>query len=220
MRILSNIFQTIFGKTRDGLKVNQWELQLKWIEHHESDFGVRMLDCRSLAQSDIIIKDLNITKIFYGSRKNSGENFRDKVPLNSIKVKSSLKYPKIILKNGPLFKAEKPEVKWDIYHFQNKLYFVRSWSNELIFQTDLIIDNSIMKITEINASPEMLGRNPAIAIEQVNCLIETHLMNHICPVPIPLDFPKKPREIALYAITCYGSFASYATYESITKSAG
>lgn len=88
-----------------------------WVSGNESPFGVNVLDCRSFSQSMVAVtQDPKIAESYATLRGSSGEQYRGRAPEDSRACDCDLHYPhKGDTRNGPVFKAEAMEDKWDIY---------------------------------------------------------------------------------------------------------
>jgi hypothetical protein len=199
---------------------------LSWIEADQNPFKVRILDCRSVALSMIsTAAQFKVVASFSQLRQSTGEQHIGKVPENTLHVPCSLHYPQGASADGPLFVAEKMEDKWDIYLYDNHIYFARSWTGQLIFRAAIEFNADETVITAIDADAAMsntkdMDNIQSLVARQVDYLVLSHLYKAAVPHPIPLDFPNDPREIALYSFSQYGNHALFATYEDFRATIG
>src|SRR5829696_3254530 len=129
--------------------------RLPWLEPHESPFGVRVLDCRPVAETFLSAAEGAGSIQFFGSPEaRSDEPFRGQHPEDAIRVSCDLTYPlRDPLPEGPVFLAAVLEEKWNIYHFDRALYLVRSWTGHLQYVAGLADAASELRVTEVEAWP-------------------------------------------------------------------
>lgn len=111
---------------------------------------------------------------------------------------------------GPLFKSRLMEEKWDIYSFDDRLFFCRSWSGELIYRAAVKCDPPTLKVLMVEssqASPEKT------AVRQVDFLVKSHLMSAIALHPLPEELRHDTEKLAIYSFTFYGRRGLYGTFE-------
>ena len=108
----------------------------RWLEKEdvENPFVVKGFDCFHFVQSMIsTTEDPNIAASFATLRKTDESKYHGKLPDNSVEVTCHLEYPfHGEVANGAVFKADSMEQKWDIYFYDNRLYFCRAGRAHLI----------------------------------------------------------------------------------------
>lgn len=151
-----------------------------------------------------------IARRFVQLRPSRGDEYRGQAPAAAHHVSRNLSYvyPKHP-SEGPLFKAEHMEDKWDIYFFDNGLYFARSWSGELAYKAEIRYDAGRMDLTKIAIGG---NQDPIFAPRVVDYLVKSHLLNHDAPHPLPVDLPATPDQIALFSFSMFGRRCSYGTF--------
>lgn len=193
--------------------------KLTWLEPDQNPFGMRVLDCRPFSTAMMSsTKDETIAAKFLHLRHSTGEEHRGKQPPDAVVVPCNLIYPfNGESRDGPLFKAQQMEDKWDIYLYDGHLYFARSWTADLVFRAKIDFQKSEAVITSVEANRERVGDDPQLAVRMVDFLMKTHLYRQEAPHPLPKDFPEDNRTIALYSFSEYGRWAFYASFEDTTK---
>jgi hypothetical protein len=188
---------------------------VRWVEPHESPFRVRCVDCRPLSSTMVsTTRDVLVASSFHDLRRSNGERFRDTLPEDPVTVRCALQYP--YLKGwteGPLCKASQMEEKWDVFLFENTLYFARSWTGSLIFTASAALTQGKLLVERISADRAATGGDRVFIVRAVDFLIKSHLYHLAVPHPIPDGFPDDAERIALYSFGEYGRMASFATYE-------
>ena len=87
----------------------------RWIPANECTFGIEVFDCGEFCQNMAsMTSDPDVAAKFVGLRSSNGEEYRGQLPSNPLAIACQLSYPFSGEANdGPLFKAEEMEDKWD-----------------------------------------------------------------------------------------------------------
>ena len=189
-----------------------------WIPAAENEFGIDILDCSAFCQSMISSSDdLRIAATFAQLRSSLGEKYRDKTPANAKSADCDLTYPYDGQhSNGALFKAQEMEDKWDIYHYDSKIYFARSWTGDLIFVADVVFTPDCVRLISVTADA-VRAVDSAYAIASVDYLMKSHIYRRLIPHPLPQDHTNDPYQIACFSFGQYGRFAGFASFEDTTQ---
>ena len=115
--------------------------------------------------------------------------------------------------DGPLFKSEQMEDKWDIYLFNDVLYFARSWTGDLLFCASTRFDSGWMHLTGIVADG---GQAPEFALRVVDYLVKSHILGRDALHPLPPELSKVAGDIAAYSFSMFGRRCSFGTYADTT----
>jgi len=200
------------------------DYQIKWYEiGDENPYNADILDIRGLTLNMVATTNNKaVAEQFFANRSSKGKQFEFVEIENSIKYKSNIVYPyKGIDLRGAVFKADSMEVKWDIYAYYGWLYFVKSWTAELIYKVhfikgvdtfilDEIITASIDKIATTTEEKETL------AAQNVHSIMQTHLMGCVYPYKIPEMMRNMPeKNIALHMFAQFGKKATIATFANV-----
>ena len=189
---------------------------LTWLDPEENPFGIRVLDCRCFTKNMLsTTPDTELAQRFLHLRNSTGEEYRGQVPGNLMAVSCRLVYAHEGSQgdDGPLFKAEEMEDKWDVYFYDGYLYFCRSWGGELVFRAKVEFSASEAIVTHIDADSKFVFGEEALALRQVDFLIKSHLHHLDVPHPLPAGIGDCPEEIAQHSFSAFGRWASYATRE-------
>ena len=191
---------------------------LRWLGSRESPYGVACLDCREFSRNMLSTTgDPRVAMHFGQSRDSTGEEYRGKTPPDPISVNCDLRYPyKGPEGDGPLFKASVMEDKWDIYLHDGYLYFVRSWTGNMVFRAKADLGGQGLAITSIEADAQAASSDPGFIVRQVDFLVKSHVCGLELPHPLPADLPDDTESVVVYSFGQYGRRASFATYEDTT----
>lgn len=189
-----------------------------WYDVGEGNpFNKRILDIRPFTQKMIsTTKDPAIAQLFLTNRQSSGEEYIGFDFENSTSVDTQLIYPH---KGGKIegvgYKAKVMEDKWDIYVWNDIIYFVRSWTSEVGYKAFITYSDNSLIVHKI----EIDGNNrseseQSIAINNVHFLISTLAFKAVQPHKIPNNLITN-EEIAAYSFSVFGRDCWYATYDDV-----
>ena len=186
---------------------------IRWIPAAENRFGVDVLDCSAFAQSMVSwTSDVQITMRFSELRGSQGEHCRGKDVNNSL-VTCRLEYPFDNPVDGPVFRADQMEDKWDVFLLDGDLYFSRSWSGDLAYIAKTTFENSKAIVTQIRGQREPGSSENPVAV--VDYLIKSHVYGLVAPHPLPTD-QTNFRDLALWSFSRYGRRGLLGTKEDVT----
>jgi hypothetical protein len=188
--------------------------ELRWLEAADNPFGIRVLDCRSVALGMIsTTADPAIAQRFVDLRSSAGTEHLGQVPNDAVRWQCDLTYPiDGQLPEGPLFVAGEMEDKWDIYLHSDHLYFARSWTGVLVSRARIRFVGLAAYVDFVEVDPST-AEDAGLAIRHVDYLIKSHLFNKVAPHPLPLTMPPIERDIALFSFSQYGRRGEFASYE-------
>src|SRR5262245_33137257 len=118
MGFFGRLLSWCFGPRATGSSNSDASFEnLVWLEPHANQFGVKVLDCRPIAQTFLSATENPGAISFFGSvESRSGAQFRGQHPDEAFVVACDLVYPLAeALREGPLFLASVMEEKWNIY---------------------------------------------------------------------------------------------------------
>ncbi len=187
-----------------------------WLEPGpENPFGVRVLDVRPFTQTMIsTTSDQDVAARFVELRQSDGSDLIGTSIEDSISIACDLRVPlPEESADGPLFKAQAMEDKWDVYAFDSVMYFARSWTGDLIYRAAYQLDETGAVITRIESAPDHSYK----ADQAVLFLVMSHVLGKPFPHPIPDDFGGDTQVIAVYSYSLFGRQAICASESDITK---
>jgi hypothetical protein len=190
-----------------------------WYEVGENNpFNKRILDIRPFTQHmTSTTKDPKIAEAFLRNRASIGKEYTGHEFKNCISIDVKLVYPHNGAKiEGAGYKAKAMEDKWDIYAWNDIIYFVRSWGGELCYKAFITYNDDSFTIYKIEF--EGLHTPPieqSLVINNVHFLISTLAFKAVQPHKIPQQL-RTNEEIAAYSFSLFGRNCWYATYDDIT----
>ena len=192
---------------------------VRWIPVNESPFHVDVLDCRSFAQWMLAVtNDPMVAETYATLRGSPGEQYRGRAPENSRTCVCDLRYPhKGDTRDGPIFKAEAMEDKWDIYLYDGHLYFARSWTGELEYRARIVFNENEANVIDVEARRAIVESDPSYPIGVVDYLIRSHLYRQQIPHPLPKSMGQDPRELALFSFSQYGRYGLFGTFADTAR---
>ena len=188
----------------------------RWLKAEDNPVGIDILDCHTFAMAMMsTTSDERIAKRFSQLRHWFGSEMAGSSPERARSIRCFLNFPlNSPLSEGPLFKAEVMEDKWDIYLFAERLYFCRSWTGELISCASVTFSDESMVVTgiETNSSEE-----DGIVIRQVAFLIWSHVLHRLVLHPLPKRWGTDPEALTAHSFSVFGRWGWYGTMEDTLK---
>ena len=112
-------------------------MQISWLAPHENPFGVEVLYCIPYASRMIsTTTDPNIARQF--GQLLTQEDLIAGTPSDIREIACDLSYTlREPLAEGPVFRSQEMEEKWDVYFYGGQLYCARSWTGDVMFRAGL-----------------------------------------------------------------------------------
>jgi len=192
--------------------------QVRWIPASESPLGIELLDCRPFARAMLSwTPDPAIGERFLALREALGGEQRDAVLAPATSAECALAYPhRGETRDGPLFKAEAMEDKWDIYLYDQHLYFARSWTGDLCLRARMRFSEDEAELLAVTAREDLVGGDPGYAVAMVDFPIRSHLYRRVSPHPLPARLGRDTAELALFSFSQYGRWGLYGSFADAT----
>ena len=193
--------------------------ELNWISREESPFKMRVLDVRSFTMSMVASPaDKKLAELFIQLRSSKGNQYHGKSPDQAMHVDCQLRYPHGgPTRDGPLVMAKEMEDKWDVFLYENDLYFTRSWTGVLVYKARIDFFDTTAIVSSIHAIPQLVKGGSWLAICAVDFLVKSLLYRRIAPHAVPPSIPNDEMGIAAYSFQEYGRWATYASFEDTTR---
>ena len=190
----------------------------RWIPAAESRFGIEVFDCSSFCQNMVsMTSDQDVAARFVALRSSTGEEHRGTLPPSPVTIDCNLAYPFTgEPQDGGLFRAEVMEDKWDIYLYDNSLYFARSWTGQLIYVTTVSIEQGEARITTVVVDSET-NPDAQFVVGAVDYLIKSHIYRLLVPHPLSQQIPRDAKSLTLFSFSQFGRWARFGTYEKTTE---
>ena len=193
------------------------EYESKWIKANDNPFNMEIFDCREYAINMVSTTlNLEVANKFLELRKNDGKEYIGHFPENGVKCEVDLNYDNggKQLPEGIVFKAKQMEEKWDIYKYANFLYFVRSWTGELVYFSNYVPSQKGFKVDLIVLDDSKIEEeDPFFEFRVVEFLIHSHIIGLSVPHPIPKSLENNPESILGYSFSMFGNRGYFASYE-------
>ena len=194
------------------------EYEFTWHEiSKHNPFNKRILDIRSFTQHILAFtKDKYVAELFNKQRHSIGKELTNTEIPESKTINISLIYPHNGSKiEGAAYKAKCMEDKWDIYGWDDIIYFTRSWTGEVVYRAFISISENNFEIKKIEYIPDEYNENDqSLVVNNVHFLIKTLAFNAIYPHKVPMGLINE-KDIALYSFSQFGHNCWYATYDDI-----
>ena len=103
------------------------------------------------------------------------------------------------------------EEKWDIYLYDNLVYFCRSWTGALALVAEISPNDTKLHIGRLWAPRSEVSE---LFVQQVDYLIKSHLYKLRVPHPLPKELQDHPSAVAHYSFSQYGRICCFGTFEN------
>ncbi|WP_426669404.1 hypothetical protein ACPPVU_24720 [Mucilaginibacter sp. McL0603] len=212
-----------FFKKKDQKKQTEQKANplydFKWYDLGEGNpFNKRILDIRSFTQQmTSTTQNRNVAELFLKNRAGIGQEYIGFRFKNCISIDTELIYRHNGEKvEGSGYKAKVMEDKWDIYAWNDIIYFVRSWTGDVGYKAFITYNHQSFTVYKI----EFEGQNAAqseqsLVINNIHFLLSTLAFKAVQPHKIPGHLITH-EEIAAYSFALFGRNCWYATYDDIT----
>ncbi len=191
---------------------NKQKITARWLQPNENLWRLPVLDCTQYADGMMSFTGNSEVAKKYGElRGASGQELLrlDFKPAQHFACNLTYTINKRPA-DGPIFKSRVMEEKWDIYSYEEGLFFCRSWSGELIYRAAAKCEPPALKISMVESSQQLPEK---LAVRQVDFLIKSHLMLATALHPLPADLGRDAEKQATYSFSCCGAKGRYGTLE-------
>ena len=165
-----------------------------------------------------VTQDSTVADSYARLRGSTGEEYRGRSPEDARTCECDLRYPhKGDTRDGPIFKAEVMEDKWDIYLYDSHLYFARSWTGKLEYRAMIDFHDDVAHVVGVEARKEVVENDPSYPIAAVDYLIRSHLYRLPAAHPLPKSIGRDPRQLALFSFSQYGRHGLFGVLGDTTR---
>ncbi len=207
----------IFDRIKNFIGAGQKEIpEPKWVNSHENQFGVSLLDLRSsVFNTTAWTTRKDIAESFLRTRKADGKEHLNKLPEDCIEFVSNLSFDYSGAHDeGPVFKARVMEDKWDMYVFGDRLYVARSWTGTLSFVAVCEFKSNRVEISRIFTEKKIVSGDLQYAGRVVDFLIKSHMSNMVVPHPLPARLRQESvGEIATHSFEMFGRRGLFGSFD-------
>lgn len=191
----------------------------RWLEPRDSPFGVRVLDCRVPARSLVTnAGDEHSAQTFQHLRTDDGEHLRASLPADAVVIPCALSYTVDGgVPPGSLFRALSLDAKWDIFAFDDRIAFRRSWDGELVYTAFHRSEEKRVEITTVAVAGRLASDGATFAVSTVDALLRTHGLRQLVPFPLPPKAPADARAAAMLVHAWHGTLGWFAAPGDTTR---
>lgn len=189
--------------------------EIPWIEAADTPWGVSVLDVRAVTQNMISTSadpQCAANAISFG--RDDGSAFAADEPASLRLIGALMQYRvNAPLKDGALFRPGAMEHKWAIFHRQQRILFVRSWTRKLHAVAELTPCEGGVEITRIRGVLTDTEESPLFTTMALDFLLRSHALGMVYPAPLPEGLEETPLEAAMWCFQMFGNRALCATHE-------
>ena len=209
--------KTIIDGIKGFFRTNRQEVpEPKWVDSSQNQFGVRLLDLRGgVFGTTAWTTRKDIVESFSRLRRVNGKEYVNRLPEGYIEVDSNLSYAYSgTHEEGPVFKAEVMEDKWDMYAYGDRLYIARSWTGTLCFVANCAFKSNHVEIHRVCAEKKFVFGDLQYAGRVVDFLIKSHMSNMGVPHPLPARMKHESLgEIAAHSFETFGRRGLFGSFD-------
>jgi hypothetical protein len=114
---------------------------------------------------------------------------------------------------GRFFKSRTMEEKWDIYLYNEQIFFCRSWGNELIYRAAAKFLLPTLTVSVVDSSFPITEKVTVNAVRDVDFLFKSHLLSGVALHPLPAEYGSDEEKLAHYSFSAHGRRGVYGTME-------
>jgi hypothetical protein len=229
-------YQGPFANLCDGMMIATLHgpnvgLEPRWIEAADNPFQMRILDCAEFCTDSPIFALGDDAKLITAQLKQDRNHMENCVQRHDIpearKLTCRLSFPSSDerIPEGAQFVAECMEDLWNIFRFDDQLYFTRSWTGQLRYRAKLLFRPEELCVIEVEACSTRpandIYRNlddDKFPVKQVDFLIKALLYRAQAPAPLPRGLSKSnPGSLALFSLIEYGRWGWFPTFDDTTE---
>ncbi len=195
----------------------------RWVESQESHFfGMRVLDAEAFCGSSRLFASGEAGRAvaiqFATSLETVAASLRGRSPVDCVSMPCLLAYPSRGGKppEGAQFKAAEMEDLWNVFLWDEHLYFTRSWTGTVRYRARAEFRERAIFVGPIEVEGS-LGGDPAFAVRQVDFLIKTLLYQERSPAPLQSDTSQDASAAAAAGLVEYGRWGTFPTMEDSTE---
>lgn len=184
-----------------------------WIEAADNPWGVRVLDVRPVTHTMTSTSaDPNCATNAVSFGGEDGLCFVGQAPPVPRTIDASLRFPiDSFLADGVLFIPQAMEHKWALFYHGGKIICVRSWLRSVRLLASVVAHGTHVEVTQIQGAFGGEDEDAEFTRRLFDCLMHTHALDTVYPVPLPADMTADPDSIALWCMSLLGNKAAVAT---------
>ena len=193
-------------------------MEPRWIEAHDSPWGIRVFDCRAIATAMVsTAKHSDSAEQFIALRNSDGAHLFGKRPEGAVQMDVNISYPvtlRALPDRGMIFRAETLDDKWDIAIDDGVVTFARSWTGEVVYNCDIVNLNGNYDVSTIVLSESIINESDIYYhVHVVNYLLFSHVFDVVYPHPLPLSEAMDEDDILMSSFASFGRKGWFATLD-------
>jgi hypothetical protein len=188
----------------------------KWVDSSQNQFGISLLDLRaSVFGSTAWATSKDIVESFSRLRRVDGAQYVNTLPEDPVEFDSNLSFEYSGAHDeGPVFKSQVMEDKWDMYVWGERLYIARSWTGALSFVAQCAFKSKSVEIHKIFAERQIVSGDLQYAGRVVDFLVKSHMSNMVVPHPLPARLKHESlREMAAHSFLMFGRRGLFGSFD-------
>lgn len=186
---------------------------VRWmgLDDPANPFVVEGYDCLAFVRSMVsTTQDPAIAESFHLQRHADGANLAGLLPGDAVAADCALAYRSDgAPPDGPLFKAEAMEDKWDIYLHGDRIYFCRSWTGTVVHVAEFTVAGDTLAI---HRTWSVGSADPGHATREIDYLVKSHVLGRRVPHPLPDTLAAQPHLVGLHSFSLYGRQCCFGTF--------
>jgi hypothetical protein len=177
---------------------------------------VRLFDCRGFSLGvSATSKHEETAKTFLLSRSSDGRNHIGDQPENMTSFESDYIFPnRGEVPEGPIFKALQMEDRYDIYQYNDVIFFIRSWGQKMAMRVEIERLDDGIRLASFQYDT-LRYPNDDFALKTCEYLLKSHCIDMITPHPLhPKLDPKSEFALLSYSFSEFGRRAWQGSFEN------
>lgn len=193
---------------------NQEDLpDIPWVAAADNPWGVPLLDVRPVTLNMLSSSaDQRCAENAISFQRDDGTGFIGQQPKDDRTIETNLEFPiDRVLADGVLFIPNEMENKWALFYHNGEIICVRSWLREVQAVAQVEERGDHVCISQIRGTMVVEEEEPDFTARFLDCLLRTHALRSVYPVPLPVGMEESPRDAALWCMSVLGNRAIFAT---------
>lgn len=161
--------------------------EISWIEAADTPWGVPVLDVRAVTENMISTSadpECAANALSFG--QDDGSSFAAEDPASPRVIGALMRFRvEGPLPDGALFRPRAMEHKWAIFHRQQRILFVRSWTRKLHVIAELTAREGYVEITRIRGVFTDTEESPLFTTMALDFILRSHALGMVYPAPLP-----------------------------------
>ena len=186
---------------------------VRWIEAADNQWGIRVLDVRSVTLGTLSYSsDPQCAANAVSFGQDDGTSFIGKSPPVPRITRAALTFPiDRMLADGVLYVPREMEHKWALFYHRREIICVRSWLRQVHVIARVELHQDHAEVTEVRGTFGAEDEDPELTVRLFDYLLRSHALNTSYPVPLPARMTEDPKVAAIWCNSLFGNRALFAT---------